>query len=411
MKSSRNLKKFLLALTTGCMIAACTTNDNPSVTVPELVVQTTVGGTEQYYSGLTMQMGLAESSTPIASATIDAAGKATFSVDPRQFEGKAMWFGVERMVKFFHTLADMESVSGKLTLPDMEKGSTLDETRLRNDWIVALYMGVNKGGEATGAPLYWATGDLISYKTNGSGEPTQVAFHIATDEETIWEATETNDFVKTDERLVGNSDGYINMPQGTHWNLYCFGDKTGLCLYFGFDQLDKLLIATGQMKGDDIVYDISGNPNYDIATAALGGTWRMATGGKTGKNEFAAFEDNCEEYASLLPNGVTYGEEMNGFGVKFDHEIVIDGRKIVTNTLRFPAVGFRHGTESWDIGKSLFYWTGTADPTMTPIFGMEPGSYEPTPQMIAFNFGWVLQQFNWFAHSRMSGAAVRPVTE
>jgi hypothetical protein len=406
------MKKYML-MAAICVMAACSKDDDTdssSVSTSIWDVQTTVGGTKQYYNGLTLQMGLAESSEPVATAVVDATGKASFQVDPVQYSGKEVWFGVPKMVKFFHTVTDKEASDGKIALPDMEKGSSLDETKLKNDWIVALYMGVNKDGKEDGAPLYWATGNLIACKTNGAGETTQTAFHVSTEEETIQEGTEENDFLKLDDRLEATADGYVNMPAGTKWNLFSYGDKTGLCLY-GFMENDDFIAVTGQKKGDEVIYNISGNPDFDIATSSLGGTWRIPTGGKTGQNEYAAFEDDCEEYASLQPQGATYGERKNGFGVKFDYNVVVDGRKIITNTLKFPAVGYRHGTEScYGVGLMVTLWSATADPTMTPIWGVQ-GNPVMKPETVAFNFGWLSNQFNWFSHPRMSGAAVRPVTE
>lgn len=407
---------LLVAVVAGFLLMGCFPEENPIHLNTYLTVQTTVGDASQYYKGLTMEMGLSGSTQAISTAMVDENGKAHLSIAANAVTGKNVWFCVPKMVKFFHTLTAEEVAGNALTLPDKDKGSTVDASGLKNDWIVALYMGVDKDGKAGSAPLYWATGNLIAVKTSGAGEASEVAYHIGSAEETEEEGCPDNSLVGIDKRLVANvPDGYVNMPAGSRWNMYAFGDATGLMLYDS-GKLGVYCIESGQMTKDrtNICYNISGDARFDAARAQLGGLWRLPTCGKTGLNEFAAFEDDCEEYAGLLPNGQTYGTESVSFGMEYSYSVSINGKDISVNTLKLPAAGFRHGASSYSgIGKYSLYWSGTADPTGTPPYTPD-GSMSGTTMpafYTAFNYGYMEGQKSWLPHPRSSLQALRPVTE
>ena len=405
---NKNLK-YLLVLPL-MFLAACSKED-PQAT---LTVKTTVTG-QNYYQGLTLQMGLAGSTNAIAETTVGTNGEAVFETDVMPYTSKEMWFCVPKMVKFFHTITDAEAAAKTIVLPDKDAGSTLDATGVKNDWIVGLYLGVNKDGKADGAPLYWATGNLLAVKTNAPGEASKVAYHIGTAQETEEEGTVGNSLVGLDERLVCNvPDSYINMPAGSKWDQFGFGDPTGLMLYDNMVTA-QYCIDGGQMKQDstDIVFNISGDPRFDAARAQLGGLWRLPTCGKTGQNEFAAFEDDCDEYAGLLPDGQLYGTEGVSFGVEYRYTVEVDGKAVTVNTLKLPAGGFRHANDMYSgIAQYSLYWSGTADPTGTAPF--VPGKViEKTmpPYFTAFNYGYLDERKTWFPHPRSSTQTIRPVTE
>ena len=392
-------------------IVACSNNDNAKGSFT--VVTTTVG--ENYYSGLTMQIGLAGSTDVISEALIDKNGKGVFYVDLSSLVGKEIWFCVPKMVKFFHTISVAEADGGAVVLPDKDGGSTLDYSGLKNDWIVALYLGVNKDGTAEGAPLYWATGNLMAVKTSEAGGPSKVSYHIADLQESEEEGCVGNTMVGLDERLKTNVlDGYEDMPAGSKWDQFAFGDPTGLMLYDN-NKTDVFCIDSGQMKSDstDIVFDICGDARFDAARAQLGGLWRLPTCGKTGVNEFAAFEDDCEEYADLLPDGVPYGTSGVSFGMDYNYTVSIDGKKVTVNTLRLPATGFRHANDMYaGTAKFCLYWGGIADPTGTAPF--VPGKIidkTMEPFFTAFNYGFLDERKTWFPHPRSSTQSIRPVTE
>ena len=390
---------------------ACTDNDSDK---DSFTVSTTCTGTN-YYSGLTMQIGMAGSTDVVSEAVIGKNGKCVFKVDMATLTGKEVWFCVPKMVKFFHTVSATEAAAKAVALPDKDGGCTLDASGLKNEWIVALYMGINKGGSADGAPLYWATGNLMAVKTSEAGEPSKVAYHLADAKETEEEGTVGNSMVGLDERLKTNvPDGYKDMPAGVKWDQFAFGDPTGLMLYDN-KMTAAFCIDAGQMKADstDIVFDICGDARFDAASAQLGGLWRLPTCGKTGSNEFAAFEDDCEEYAAILPDGVPYGTVAVSFGMDYSYTVTKDGQTVTVNTLRLPATGFRHANDMYEgTAKYCLYWSGIADPKGTAPFVPGKTLNMTMPAFFtAFNYGFLDERKTWFPHPRSSTQSIRPVTE
>lgn len=120
--------------------------------------------------------------------------------------------------------------------------------------------------------------------------------------------------------------------------------------------------------------DISGNPQYDAATANWGGGWRMPT--RSEQNELL---NNCTwEWTTL--NDV-YGSKITGPN---------------GNSIFLPAAGFRDGTSSYYVGSSDNYWSSTpeedCDDTACVLF-LDSGGY---------CWGW---------YDRYYGRSVRPVLE
>ncbi len=400
-----------LLLLASVVLSACS-DDKEKEIAKSFTVYTLAEGVDDNYEGLPLQVGLEGDTQPFALGTIDSKGEAHLSIDMLQYAEKNLWFCIPKVAKFFHRLSAAEALARQITLPDKEAGSTLDATGLGNDWIVALYMGVDKDGVAGQEPIYWATGNLIAVKTNGAGDgATQAAFHIASAEESRLEAQQSSPFVGQDSRLVADvTDAYAALPQGSRWDLYGFGDASGLMLY---NNLNAYVAATGQKDGDIIAYDVSGAARFDIARAQLGSTWRVPTGGFGPHNEFAAFEDSSEEYATLLPNASVWEENGASYGLEYVYTVEANGRRVTTNTLRLPATGYRHAASfAGGRGKSLWYWSATADPTATPPY-VPQGTYEGTVDetTTAFNYGAFAAKPRWYPHPRTSGQAIRPVTE
>ena len=120
--------------------------------------------------------------------------------------------------------------------------------------------------------------------------------------------------------------------------------------------------------------DISGNPQYDAATANWGGAWRMPT-----KAELEELLSNCTwEWTTL--NGV-------------------NGRKVTGpngNSIFLPAAGYRYGTSSGHVGSGGYYWSSTP--------------YEDDDCYACFLY-FYSGYCDWGWGSRYHGQSVRPVLE
>ena len=120
--------------------------------------------------------------------------------------------------------------------------------------------------------------------------------------------------------------------------------------------------------------DISGNPQYDAATANWGGAWRMPT-----RSEIVELIENCTwEWTTL--NGV-------------------DGQRVTGpngNSIFLPAAGYRYGTSSSLVGSYGYYWSST------PLGGDDYRAYPLLFNSDSYDWSWI---------RRYSGKSVRPVLE
>lgn len=395
--------------TTGCSSEHDNTDES---TVFE--VYTTVSGTSNYYIGLPMQIGLSNSSeNSIATGTIGADGKISFSVDMIPYIGQTVCFCVPKVVKFFHTLTTEEVAGGSITLPDKEQGCTLQTSDANkqaggkyyvNDWIVAVYMGTHKDAYPD-VPLYWATGNIIGTKLSAEGETTKASFHFSTISELIAQ-TKSEQFLGTDSKIALESmDGYSNFPIGTQWDRFHYGDISGIVYYSGIRDFINALNQVG-------VFDISGIEGYDIACAYFGGKWRIPTGGLGEYNEFAPFEDDNEEYAHLEPNGTEWVVDGVNIGCKYEYAVKNNGSVVTVNSLYFPWAGFRHDIKEAGRGQNGWYRTGTADRQGLRPFMPEGFPQPPTDENTnAYCFGLHDGLKEKIVHPRISFECIRPVTE
>lgn len=120
--------------------------------------------------------------------------------------------------------------------------------------------------------------------------------------------------------------------------------------------------------------DISGDPQYDVATALRGGTWRMPT-----KDEFSELRIYCTcEWTTH--NGVA-GYKITGTNA---------------NYIFLPAAGYREYSIPFFEGMSGSYWTSTPreNHTSSYYFGFDPENY------------WDVN-----TSSRFDGLTVRPVSD
>ncbi|MBR5832398.1 MAG: hypothetical protein IKY79_07270 [Bacteroidales bacterium] len=140
-----------------------------------------------------------------------------------------------------------------------------------------------------------------------------------------------------------NGHDYVDLglPSGLKWatcnvgantpeeygNYYAWGETTTKSSY-----TDDNSLTYGRNMGD-----ISGNVNYDAATANWGNSWRMPT-----KAEMEELRDNCTW------TWITQGN-VNGMKVTGPNG----------NSIFLPAAGIIEGTSYYDIGEFPCYWGST----------------------------------------------------
>ena len=120
--------------------------------------------------------------------------------------------------------------------------------------------------------------------------------------------------------------------------------------------------------------DISGNPEYDAATANWGDDWRMPT-----KAEMQELIDNCT-WTWVIQNGV------KGYKVSSEEN---------GNSIFLPAAGYRYGSSPSYVGYNGYYWSSTP--------------HELTYSAYYLFFDSSNGDYDWFY--RYDGRSVRPVTE
>ena len=120
--------------------------------------------------------------------------------------------------------------------------------------------------------------------------------------------------------------------------------------------------------------DISGDPQYDAATANWGGSWRMPT-----TTEMDELCYNCTWTWTSL-NGV-YGMEVTGPN---------------GNSIFLPAAGYRNGSSSYYVSLYGFYWCSTP---------------RDDGDDIAFSRGFHSEGSAWSWSCRDEGLSVRPVID
>lgn len=346
------------------------------------------------YDGLELQIGTFDTD-PLRSSTqkLFATGtiannQATFDVPAALPGNTKLWICIPRVAKFFHTLTFDEANNMSLTLPHKDLGSTLDATSLvgdkayQNDWVVALYMGVNKDG-ATGSdatPLYWATGNLIATKTEKPYK--YITFHIATMQEMKLEAT-TDEYTSPSGAKDNARNGYEACALGAQWDKFGFADNSGLKTYRDNNSY--------RFFGD---YESICGTDLDIARQQLGDSWRLPTGGENQDNELAVFANTSYTNPSLEGSDWKDGDIYLGRKYIYKASDVGTPGNTLCNTLFFPAASYRLG-----IGRSYYgygyYWSGTNYPL----------------RLQAYNFSFQKGYANRQTNDYLYGHTVRPVTE
>ena len=124
--------------------------------------------------------------------------------------------------------------------------------------------------------------------------------------------------------------------------------------------------------------DISGNPEYDAASANWGSRWRMPT-----EEEYRELQYECT-WQWTTQNGV-YGQKVTGPN---------------GNYIFLPAAGYRCESSLLEAGECGYYWTSTTNNDETYEYDDDAES------LIITNVAWVLGR-----EYRYKGYTVRPVSE
>lgn len=349
---------------------------------PTITVKTTVAKDAGYdYDGLPIIIGSLDSSgnsAELARAIINNS-EATFdaSIFTTLPANSDLWFCIPKVVKFIYT-PGRQGLDSKLVLPDKDAGSTLHPTPQAggnsyvNEWIVALYMGVNEGGSTApdAAPIYWATGNLIATKVNGLGEASEVRFHIAGDDE-------------SDTYLMGDNDavdGYKNRQEGTQW------------IHFVWNSTSPASTILNPIPSVPDSGEISGT-NQDICFYGLNKGFRLPLGSKTTENP------QHREMSLFIKGAVqdlSYEQLMSPAGILSGYKSSFMCTNGIKNTLKLNMLGYVYcGSPTYNQGS---FWSGTG---VTDNEGMQYN----------FSFTGVNLQTNFMASNAEYRYTLRPVTK
>ena len=146
----------------------------------------------------------------------------------------------------------------------------------------------------------------------------------------------------------GMLNGYewvdLGLPSSTKWASYNVGatlpQQPGKLYAWGEVETKTSFTDANSKTLNKQVADISGNQQYDVATAKWGKGWRLPT-----KEEFEELIANCKKYYTIYEGR---------FGIMYTS-------KINQQCIFFPAAGFMEGSEAHDPKTNGHYITSTPD--------------------------------------------------
>ena len=175
--------------------------------------------------------------------------------------------------------------------------------------------------------------------------------------------------------------GYVDLglPSGLKWATCNVGATSAEDYgdYFAWGETNPKAEYTyeNSITYGEQMSDISGNAQYDAATANWGGSWRMPT-----IDEMRELVDHCEwEWT-----------QVNG----------VDGSKVIGpngSCIFLPAVGRRYGASLGHVGYNGYYWSSTP----------YDGNYDDEACSLGFYDGDECVGYGY----RGDGQTVRPITE
>lgn len=181
-----------------------------------------------------------------------------------------------------------------------------------------------------------------------------------------------------EKEISGHEYVDLGLPSGLKWATCNIGASSpeDYGNYYAWGEIEPKSTYT---EDNSITYrvemeDISGNPQYDAATANWGSTWRMPT-----REECEELVEECT-WEWTTQNGV-YGMKVTGPN---------------GNYIFLPAAGYRYGSSLYGAGENGFYWSST------------PHSGDFYACRLYFNSGHCSVNY---VHDRYFGRSVRPVSE
>ena len=182
----------------------------------------------------------------------------------------------------------------------------------------------------------------------------------------------------------------LGLPSGLKWATCNVGAKSpeefGHYFAWGETETKNEYTKENSSTYDISMSDISGNAQYDAATANWGGNWRIPT-----YDEFEELINNCQ-WVWLTKNGV------KGYNIEGPNG----------NSIFLPAAGYRSGTSFNDV-KEGYYWTSTPYEKKYDWseFGFDYVEYVYN----AYEFDFESWGFGFEDEYRSFGNSVRPVLE
>ncbi len=183
---------------------------------------------------------------------------------------------------------------------------------------------------------------------------------------------------KDDEGITINGHEYVDLGLSVMWATCNVGASSpsdyGNYYAWGETRTKSTYTEDNSVTWEKSMGDIASNPNYDVARANWGGTWRLPT-----LKEIQELIDKCKW------TWTTQGGH-NGYKITGPNG----------NSIFLPAAGCRVGRSLYDAGEFGFYWS------CSPVGSDTQGAY-------AFYFG--SEDFDGSWGYRDCGQSVRPVSE